>query len=301
MPDFDPTAPFTRSEAQAAGITPGQLRGPRFRRVLPGVFVSAGVALDLRLRARAALKAAPDGALLARHTAAELLGGVVPHVPDVQLCLPRGRMRRPGVEARSGRPRASALLGRLPLTSAEDTFVDLVGELHLVDLVVLGDSLVKAGRTTPAALVAAAALATGRRSALGRRAAGLVRSGVDSPMESRLRMLVVLAGLPEPVVNHIEFDELGRWVRRFDLSYPTARLAIEYDGRQHAESQVQWEHDIDRREGLDHDGWRLVVVLSKGIYREPAVTLDRVVAAMRVCGLTASVASDEWMRYFPGR
>lgn len=158
-------------------------------------------------------------------------------------------MRRPGVDARRGTPQAEARLGALPLTTAEDTFVDLAAELHLVDLVVLGDSLVKAGRTTPAALVAAAAAVTGRRSAGARRAAGLVRSGVDSPMESRLRMLVVLAGLPEPVVNHIEYDDLGRWVRPFDLSYPKARLAIEYDGRQHAQSQVQWERDVDRREG----------------------------------------------------
>jgi hypothetical protein len=120
-------------------------------------------------------------------------------------------------------------------------------------------------------------------------------------MESRLRMLIVLAGLPEPGVNHIEYDDRGGWARRFDLSYPEARLAIEYDGRQHAQSQAQWERDVDRREGLDRDGWRLVVVLSKGIYREPAATLTRVTDAMRACGIAGAVTSDEWRRYFPGR
>ena len=127
-----------------------------------------------------------------------------------------------------------------------------------------------------------------------------MRAGVDSPMESRLRLLLVLAGLPEPVVNHIEYREDGSWERRFDLAYPEHRLAVEYDGRQHAESQQQWERDVDRREGLDPDGWRLVVVLAKGIYREPERTLERVTAALREVGVRATVASDEWRLHFPG-
>jgi hypothetical protein len=59
-------------------------------------------------------------------------------------------------------------------------------------------------------------------------------------MESRLRMLLVLAGLPEPTVNHIVRDDRGNWVRRFDLAYPDLRIAIEYDGRHHIERQEQW-------------------------------------------------------------
>ena len=125
-----------------------------------------------------------------------------------------------------------------------------------------------------------------------------MRSGVDSPMESRLRMLLVLAGPPEPVVNHIEYDDLGHWRRRFDLSYPQFRIAIEYDGRQHAETRVQWEHDVERREGLDEDDWRVVVVLSKGIYREPDRTLDRVERAMRKTGMPIPPRSKEWTEHF---
>ena len=120
-------------------------------------------------------------------------------------------------------------------------------------------------------------------------------------MESRLRMLLVLAGLPEPVVNHIEYTDDGRWLRRFDLSYPEHRLAIEYDGRQHAESTRQWQRDVERREGLDQDGWRLVVVLSRGVNGRPRETLDRVVAAMRACGMPARIRSDEWRIHFTGR
>ena len=117
-------------------------------------------------------------------------------------------------------------------------------------------------------------------------------------MESRLRMLIVLACLPEPVVNHVEYDDLGHWIRRFDLSFPTHRLAIEYDGRQHAQSRAQWEHDVDRREQLDEDGWRIVVVLAKGVYREPDRTLDRVERAMRAVGIAVPQRSREWEAHF---
>ena len=291
---------FTRPEALAAGLSDKALRGPRVQRVLRGAYVRAGVELDVRVRALAALRLAPPGSVVARATAAVLLGGVVPHDVRVHLRIPSGQLRLPTVDARvrTGR-RAHGVVRGIPVTTAEDTFLDLVGELGLVDLVVLGDSLVRRGRTTPEHLAAAAARQTGRRARLAQRAAGLVRAGVDSPMESRLRMLLVLAGLPEPVVDHIEYDGWGRWVRRYDLSWPELRLAVEYDGRQHAESQRQWERDVERREELDLDGWRIVVVLAKGVYREPERTLDRVATALRARGVRARVTSDEWRLHFP--
>ena len=293
---------FTRAQAHRAGLSDRVLQGPRVQRIFRGVYAGADEVLDVRLRARAALLIAPSGAVAARQTAAVLLGGVVPTDTRIHLRLPSGRMRVPGIvdRCRSG-PWSPARIGGVPVTAAEDTFLDLVAELGLVDLVVLGDALVRRKRTTPVALVAAAARVSGQHAAVARRAAGLVRAGVDSPMESRLRMLLVLAGLPEPVVNHIEYDDWGRWVRRYDLSFPEQRLAIEYDGRQHAESQRQWERDVDRREELDLDGWRIVVVLAKGIYREPGRTLDRVVAAMRAAGVRGSIRSTEWRLHFPGR
>ena len=297
---LDRGRPFTRAEALTDGITAGVLRGPRFRRLFTGVYVAADAVVDARVLALAALRLAPERTLAARHTAAVLMGGVVPHSAEVHLLLRQGRMRVPGVRARRGVVQRWARLRGVPMTTAEDTFVQLARDLDLVDLVVLGDSLVKADRTSPSALVEAAGLVRGKYAAKAQRAAGLVRAGVDSPMESRLRMLLVLAGLPEPVVNHVEYDDTGQWLRRFDLSYPEYRLAIEYDGRQHAENQRQWEHDVDRRDGLDHDDWRLVVVLARGIYREPAATLSRVTGAMQARGMRAAVSSDEWERHFPG-
>lgn len=294
---------FTRTQARAAGLTDRVLQGPRVQRIFRGVYAAAGVTLDLRLRARAALLVAPAGSVVARQTAAVLLGGVVPPDTRVHLRLPSGRrMRVPGVvdRCRSG-PWPSARIGGVPVTSAEDTFLDLAADLGLVDLVVLGDAFVRRNRTTPARLVAAAQAWSGRHAALARRAASLVRVGVDSPPETRLRMLLVLGGLPEPVVNHVEHDDRGWWVRRFDLSYPGVRVAVEYDGRQHAESDRQWQRDVERREELDNDGWRIVVVLAKGIYREPERTIARVVSALRAQGMPVRVTSQEWRIHFPAQ
>lgn len=299
MPPFDPRRPFSRAEALAAGMTDWQLRSQQ--RLHRNVYIGTGVPLDVRTRALAALRLAPPGTLVARQTAAVLMGGIVPDVSMVHLLVPDGRVRARGVDARPGRPTRTARLGGMPLTSAEDTFVDLGGELGLVDLVVLGDSLVRRGRTTPGALLAAASDARGAQVPTLKRAAGLVRVGVDSAPESRLRMLIVLAGLPEPVVNHTEYDGRGWVSRRFDLSWPGKKLAVEYDGRQHAESQRQWEHDVARREGLDLDGWRLVVVLAPGLYREPSRTLERITRAMHDVGLEARLTSDEWRTFFSDR
>lgn len=168
-----------------------------------------------------------------------------------------------------------------------------------MDLVVLGDSLVRARRTTPSALVEAAATYAGKARRLAGRAASLVREGVDSPMESRVRMLMVLAGLPEPVVNHTVRWPDGRVRWRFDLSFPAVGIVIEYDGRQHAESDEQWDRDIDRREWMDGNGVRLVVVRSKDIYRTPARTLSRITAVMRSRGMRVPRLADEWRRHFP--
>jgi hypothetical protein len=80
------------------------------------------------------------------------------------------------------------------VTSPARTFVDLADLLALVDLVVVGDALVRLGLCSPARLCEEAAAARTRRvRQAARRAAALVRPRVDSPMETRLRLLLVLA------------------------------------------------------------------------------------------------------------
>lgn len=271
-------------------------------RVFSGVYVVAGTPDTFILTAKAALLAAPPQAVLARQTAARMFGGVVPHIPQTCLAVPPGvRCRVDGLDVRT---RAAMEVGRrqgLPLTNPTQTFCDLAEDLDLVDLVVLGDSLVGAGAVSVERLVEAAGAFRGRGARRARRAASCVRAGVDSPMETRLRMLIVLAGLPEPVVNLVLRYEDGAWEMRLDLAYPAWQIAVEYDGRQHAESVAQWRRDVGRRERLETKGWRLIVVLAGDIYTDPRSVLDRLVAAIAQRGGRVAVSCSEWSRHFPGR
>jgi very-short-patch-repair endonuclease len=296
--------PFTRAEALAAGVTDLELSGARYQQVLRGVHVLATVEPTLVLRSLAALTIAPKGAVVTHHTAARLWGGIPPDSSDIHLTIPH--LNRPKIDAL--RPhRVKAMPGTvprrgLPVTSPERTFLDMGRWSDLVDLVVLGDSFVRAGVTTPERLRTAARDWTGTHRALVIRAASFVRDNVDSPMESRLRMLIVLAGLPEPVVNFQVLTVDGRVQYRIDLSFPDQRLGIEFDGRHHIEREGQWEGDLLRREDLEAQDWKFVVVVGSQVYGEPGVVLARIEAAMGSRGIgVPALLSPEWHRHFPGR
>ena len=194
------------------------------------------------------------------------------------------------------------VLRGLRISAAAQMFVEVAPLLGLVDLVVVGDALVRLGRVTPDELRASCAASRLPAAGTARRAASYVRGRVDSPMETRLRMLLVLAGLPEPQVDHRIHDSDGRVLYRFDLSYPDLRIVVEYDGRQHRADLGQWDHDTDRQDWFDAEGWLHVPVFSRGIYRDPAKTLRRVEAALRSRGAVLPRSlSDDWRPHFPQR
>jgi len=56
-------------------------------------------------------------------------------------------------------------------------------------------------------------------------------------MESRLRVGLVRAGLPAPLVQFVITDEYDFPLARVDLAYPAAKLAIEYDGAHHFDAR----------------------------------------------------------------
>lgn len=302
---LDVRRPFTRAEALAAGISVRQLAGPRFVRLLHNRYVSASVEVTTELRATAALSVVGVQGHVSHCTSARLWGAWAPECPDIHVSTPRsvGRTRRLGTRWHVASPDGDVVVRRgLRLSSPIQAFLDLARTLSLVDLVAVGDSLVRRGHVTPDDLIIRANRWQGNGAVQARRAARLVRTGVDSPMETRLRLLVVLAGLPEPVVNHTLRLKDGSWQVRFDLSYPQWRIAIEYDGRQHAESDRQWQHDIDRRELMDRLDWRLIVVRSPDLFVDPSGTLRRITEALADRGVRGiALRGDEWRRHFPGR
>jgi hypothetical protein len=302
---FDPRIPFSRADARRAGISADALRGTGYRRLFHDRYVSAEVPVTPLLRARAALAVGGRGSHISHGTAATFHGGVVPPQGEIHYSVPNDgpRSTRRGLRAHRASSHASVALYRgIPMSTPPQCVLDLAAELSLVDLVVLGDSLVRAGAVTPEELIDAAASWRGSGARKARRAMALVRADVDSPMETRVRLLIIFAGLPEPVVACEVHDEDGRFVARLDLYWPQWRVAVEYDGRQHAESTQQWERDLERREGLDRMACRLVVVRSGGVFVDPLGTLQRIVAAIADQGVVGvRIRSDAWRQHFPGR
>ena len=300
---FDPCQPFNRAEARAAGLRSRELLGPRYHKVFYDCYVAASVPLTIQLRAQAALRVSPPGTYASHATAARLWGGAVPDDPEIHVSVLRGggRCARRGIRTHVAAAGAESSHYRgTHLSTAEQTFLDLAAVgLDLVDLVILGDSLIARGRTSSQRLIDATRNWSGPGAKGARRAATFTRHGVDSPQESRLRMLLVLAGLPEPEVNTIVRHSDGSWKLRFDLSYADFKILIEYDGRQHAFDAHQWQRDLKRREELDCLGWRIIVVTGQDLFVEPAGVLARVRAALVERGYTGlRRPRTDWVRFF---
>ncbi len=296
-----PTQPFLTRDHRLLGVSRRRLLGPEFRTVLPGVAVAAHIPDTVVIRARSALLIAPEGAVISHWTAARLWGGVVPDNEWVHLSLMRDvRFRATGVKPHRFRHRLdiSSRHG-LPVTSPLQTFCHLARHLGLVDLVSLGDRLVRKNRCAPADLVSYAVgwEAQCRREAV--TAARLVRNRVDSVPETTLRLLMVLAGLPEPQVDIRIRDADGHVAFRIDLGFEGAQLAIEYDGRWHDDPE-QRAYDVARREHLTAtEGWRFEIVTAADLYDEPAALLRRLAGAMAECGMAVpDILSDAWRRHF---
>ena len=117
-------------------------------------------------------------------------------------------------------------------------------------------------------------------------------------METRLRMLIVLAGLPEPVVNVVLVHEDGSWRRRFDLCYPKIKLVIEYNGRHHRED-AQRTVDEARTKELEGEGYLIVPFEAEDIYVTPEATLHRIRRHLILRGWgDVPLLNDKWRQEF---
>jgi very-short-patch-repair endonuclease len=272
---LDPARPFRGSAAVATGLlTPGVLRGPRFRRLFPDVYVRADAELDLALRARAASLLADGRGVIGGYAAAELLDASCgPEDAPVDLVLPGGAYRgHPGLVVHRGLLGADeiTMVDGVAVTAPVRTAYDLAREPPLVEAVVALDALSHRCRFAPDAVLDL------RRRHLGARgsvqlpqAVGLANPLAESPMESRVRVVIVLDGLPVPVLQH----PVGPFL--LDLAYPGIRLAIEYDGEAHRE-QVRAMRDLDRQAYLSAAGWKVLRFTAAQVLRRPRWVAARI-------------------------
>ena len=301
---LDTAKPFTRAAGLTSGLTRRDLAGPAFRVMGHGIVISSTIPDSPGLRTRAALVPFGKGAFASHCSAARAWEAPVATCPEehITVAKPNGRRRRTNVVCHVRDGATIRVIGGLPVSDLADLFVEMADELPLVELVVLGDWMLRRKGMTHQRLARAVEAATGTRSKRAHAALGYVRRKVDSPMESRLRMLLVLAGIPEPEINLEIRNVDGEVLRRYDLCWPGVKVIVEYDGRVHIEREANWEKDLDRREAINDEAWRLLVVVARGIYSDPGRTVQRVWTVLSSRGLDGLPprASDGWRPHFPG-
>jgi very-short-patch-repair endonuclease len=299
---LDTTRPFTRGDAVAAGITPRMLAGSRFRRIFRDVHISTKVKESREELILGALLLHPETAFASHTTAAEHYGVVVPASASTHISVFADKDRRwaVGIKPHVAPKHTKVVVHRgIRVSNRIRMFIELAAVLELVDLVVAGDNMLKVFGMNAEELRSELAKSRDYWSGAARYAAQFVRDEVDSPMETRLRMLLVLAGLPEPEVNIKVRNDLGDVVMRFDMGYRDRRVAVEYEGRQHVAVIERWEDDIHRDEAVDEMAWKKLKVTSRGI--DPATTVYRVWKALCARGQLVPRPTDAWRVHFPGR
>lgn len=281
---------------RARGVSEKRLRARQLARPFWGMRAE-GRAECLADRARQYGPRLKPGQAIGGPAAAALLGLPLPTTVDdapVTIVVPRGAYRpsTAGIESVSLQPERLVTwrIDGLPVTSPVLTLCLLARTLDLDALIVVADALMAPRdrypqlrfarpAATPERFAAALVAWGGAPGAVRLRAAlDEARPGVDSPMETPTRCMLVRAGLPEPEING-EIFAGGVLVAQPDLLYRDARVAIEYDGEQHYLDPRQRAHDLERDERLRALGWT-VIRLSATMLARPWRVVERVRAAL---------------------
>lgn len=290
--------PFRVADGLREGLGRGTLNGPRFDRPFHGVREWRGEAnldheerekrsprerrlRDFTRRCRQFATRMGESDFFSHGTALILRGAATPHDWDeaihVSAVRPRNPARTRGVVSHRLAPREPAFrrVGGLRIEDPARAWVQASTHLPAVELTVAADFLVARRRRLVTIEQLRAEAAVMRRPGL-QPVLDRVRDGAESPWETRLRLALVDGGLPEPQLAYELRGLDGRFIARLDQAYPEYRVAVEYDGRQHAENADQFARDADRwREVAEHE-WRLVRILHHHLHPAPAVAVELV-------------------------
>ncbi|MEQ4305947.1 hypothetical protein ABNF97_31950 [Plantactinospora sp. B6F1] len=150
----------------------------------------------------------------------------------------------------------------IPVTTPKRTCWDLARWIDLVEAVALVDQFLARRIVTTPELRDHALRRTGDRGwRLMLRVVDLADPGSESPQESRLRVRLVLAGVPRPETQYVVQDRRG-FVARVDLAWPDVRVAVEYDGLWHNDS-AQFHRDRQRLNRLLGSDWLVLHVTAQ--------------------------------------
>ena len=219
-----------------------------------------------------ALGRLPAGSAFTGRTGAWLHYVNVNPCTPIQVLIPPGAgvSARAGLAVRRGELAASDLVQArgFPATSMARSLLDICATANLVEATVIADEALHNGRIT---LDRLGTWANVNRHRWGirklRRVLELAEPATESPMETRLRLVLLFGGLPRPLPQVKIHDSRGRFVGRVDLYYEAERIGIEYDGATHRDSLAD---DDSRQNALLDAGVRLLRFTARDVMGNPA-------------------------------
>ncbi len=239
------------------------LKGEEWRHVFRNVWVHARVEDTKAMRVEAAKLVLGQHGFICGLTAAWIYGIDVQERRGLLVWVgrPTGdwRRARPGCLVREITIEATDLdrVDGCWVTTPLRTAFDCARWLSLTEALVVADALAHAG------LVSREDLAAYTRAH--RRLRGVVQADrvvelmeplSESPMESRLRVLLIQEGFGAPVAQYVVRNSSGDFVARADFAYPDRRIIVEYDGAVHWDQRRE---DDRRRDVIRALGWTVLV------------------------------------------
>lgn len=285
VPDALKGSPFTLAHARANGVSRRSLQKRSYRRLAQGIYLPADVELGPSVWLAAAALLMPTGSAVSGLWAAWAWGvDLLPGGPRaVEITIPRGRsvIRPSGIRVRKALlpPSDVVTLDGLRVTSEMRTAFDLARHGSRDDAVIALDALLYARLISRAGLRRYLKARPGWRGV--RSAAAhldLAEDRAESPMETRLRLVLLDGGLPPPLVNESVCDEHGRFIARPDLRIE--RVIIEFDGAVHRSAERHRE-DVGRQNALIQAGYIVLRYTATDVYVRPAAIVAEVRAALR--------------------
>ena len=276
-----PARLIVATEALASGLLTRRDLRRRYTKVHRNVYTRRGVNLTAAERAYGAWLWSGRRATLVGHSAAAWLGDRwVPAKAPVEVVHSR-RGKPKGITVRGNRCRSDEVrdVRGVSCTTPARTAYDLGRRLPVTMGVIRIDMLLNVTRTSAAEVAVVAERYPGARGIRTlRRTLELVDAGSESPQETRLRLLLIRAGLPRPVTQ-IPVARNGVR-RRIDMGWPQWNVGVEYDGEQHFTDAGNYADDIDRLEFLAERGWTIIRVSSRQLRFERPEIIARVRRAL---------------------
>ena len=263
----------------AERLTKDHLLGSSWHRLGGGFYALRAIADDRDVVLAAIGRRLPTGAVFSGRSAGWLHGLDLPPCDPVEVTVPSASQisRLTGIAVRRSDIGAGETVTRrgYPATSMVRTLADLGRRLPLVDAVAALDMALHR-RLLKSDDLRSWASAHPRYPGIRRlrQTIELAEPATESVMETRLRLLLVMARLPRPQAQVPLHDRAGRFLGRPDFYYPLYRLAVEYDGAHHRENLTG---DNRRQNRLVDAGYRLLRFTAADVLAAP----DSVVALVK--------------------